>query len=445
MSLSINIKRVSILALSVVFAASIFAAAMPSLMAMGGKPVGSSDPIEWDGVKGLDSEKCDLADDDQRNIETGWLHWVLTPGGPTDVIEAELSVNGDVVGTMTPQGESGALQFFMPFVEPVSATATPDGELGDRALLTISDWCPGEGENGDDTVAITLLKEWYDVDGNLIDQPTDASFTISATVGPQADVVLTLTNNDEEGKVNGTLDLLLDDQNDLQPARYGINEVIEGDGFEVANCEGLSDTPFTNQGVTGTPGFGFSSGVNDDGTFPDVVHLVCNQEIPETYRFQFDKEWEGDTEGINLEELEIVFYADDEFDWTLGVDPPVEVVPGETTLTNVREEVTGLPAQCTSTADVLPLETLTAPEDVELYGEDNLFTLTVTNTIECEGVVLGDDDEKKEGEILAATTVRSLPETGSSASTVASIAAIVATSLAMASSLVKGAFVRFTA
>ena len=178
-----------------------------------------------------------------------------------------------------------------------------------------------------------------------------------------------------------------------------------------------------------------------------VYSIVVADPEPEVYFFQFDKEWVGDVEGIDLDELGVVFYADGDFDWELGVDAPVEVVPGETTLTNVREEVTGLPAQCTSTADVLPLETLTAPVDEDnVYGDDNLFTLTVTNTIECEeGVVLGDDDEKKEGEILAATTVRSLPETGSSASIVASIAAIVATSLAMASSLVKGAFVRFTA
>ena len=122
------------------------------------RPVGSDAPVEWDGVRGTDSEKCELAEEDgARNIETGWLHWVLTPGGPTDVTEAELEVNGQSVGTMTPQGQAGALQLFMPFVEPVSAIATPSGALGSAALLTISDWCAGEpntpppgngGENG---------------------------------------------------------------------------------------------------------------------------------------------------------------------------------------------------------------------------------------------------------------------------------------------------------
>jgi len=114
-----------------------------------GPPAGSDDPVEWDGTRGLDSEKCELAEEDgPRDIETGWLHWVLTPGGPTGATEAELTVNGEVVGTMSPQGNAGALQFFMPFEEPTSAVATPDGELGGKALLTISDWCAGPADNG---------------------------------------------------------------------------------------------------------------------------------------------------------------------------------------------------------------------------------------------------------------------------------------------------------
>ena len=110
-----------------------------------GPPTGSDDPVAWDGTRGLDSEKCELAEEDgPRNAEAGWLHWVLTPGGPTEVTEAELSVNGVVVGTMSPQGQAGALQFFMPFEVPESAVAVPDGNLGNNALLTISDWCEGE-------------------------------------------------------------------------------------------------------------------------------------------------------------------------------------------------------------------------------------------------------------------------------------------------------------
>ena len=207
-----------------------------------------------------------------------------------------------------------------------------------------------------------------------------------------------------------------------------------------------------------------------------VYSVVIADPEPEMYYFEFDKVWEGDVDQVDLSALEVSFVADSDFEWTLGVDAAVEVSPGETTLTNVAEVVTGLPGECTSTATSavgeFPLATLTAPANEDgAYSVGNTFTLMVTNTIECddesetprvpevpeapveadvpeEGEVLADTDEREEkedeGEILAATTVRSLPETGSSASIVAGVAAIFATVLAMASTAIKGAFVRFT-
>lgn len=183
-----------------------------------------------------------------------------------------------------------------------------------------------------------------------------------------------------------------------------------------------------------------------------VSGSIC--EMKEEFFFQFAKEWEGDVEQIDLDAVEVTFVADGEFEWTLGEDAAVPVVPGETRLTNVREVVSGLPEQCsvieaTSPAGDFPLSTLEVPvpsRDI-IYDENNTLTLTVTNTVECdEGDVLGDEDEKEdEGEILATTTVRSLPETGSSAGIVASIGAVVAAALAMASTAIRSAFVRFTA
>jgi hypothetical protein len=158
---------------------------------------------------------------------------------------------------------------------------------------------------------------------------------------------------------------------------------------------------------------GLASPLNNGGNIPELSNITfCwNEAEEEVYRFQFDKEWEGDVDEIDLDAIEVSFVADGEFEWTLGEDNPVKVTPGETTLSNVKEVVTGLPEQCsitktTSLVGDFPLETLTAPKDVELYGDDNLFTLTVTNTVECdeptdEGEVLGDNDKKPEGVVLS--------------------------------------------
>jgi hypothetical protein len=205
---------------------------------------------------------------------------------------------------------------------------------------------------------------------------------------------------------------------------------------------------------------GLASPPKNDNT-PELSNITfCwndEDEEPEEYFFQFDKDWDGDVEEVDLDALEVAFFVDGKLFWTLGVDGPVPVIPGETTLTNVKEVVTGLPAQCTSTADVLPAETLTAPEDEnDVYGEDNTFTLVVTNTIECEddttvddddnGVVAGDTDKKVDDKaVLASRTVRSLPETGSNSAVIAAgVVTAVSTVLAMFSTALKSAFVRIT-
>jgi hypothetical protein len=130
------------------------------------------------------------------------------------------------------------------------------------------------------------------------------------------------------------------------------------------------------------------------------------------YFFQFAKEWQGDTKEVDLTKLGVSFVADGDFKWTLGVDAAVKVEPGETTLTNVKEVITGLPETCTYTSD-LP-STVAAPENLELYGENKTLTLTVTNTIECEEdkddkkpvpVVPTDDKDKKEVETRVVTAV----------------------------------------
>ena len=443
MSLSMNIKRVSILALSVLFAASIFAAAMPNQIGM---VFSASD------TAGL----CDESFNGNQQIDK-WDYPEDFASGDTitaDGIELTVTVEG---GTVTFSGEN----------------------------VTGVDFCIKEGSDQQEGPQYFQNK-----------------LTGSHPRGSVSNIVIydVIVNNG-----NGEVDFCDPSQ---RPAGVSIAKWLQDNNFDGAECfdiEVVKECGSLNVSVAGPKGiswgarwvYGDESNITDnfmgDGGFPatfaegegggsvdatyylvggekdylvgfdlpnwwdrtgETLTIDTNCEIEEeVYRFQFDKEWTGDVEGIDLDAIKVAFVAEDgKFKWTLGVDAPVVVEPGETTLTNVEEVVSGLPTQCsvtdsTSIVGDLPLETLTAPKDVELYGDDNLFTLTVTNTIECdEGEVLADTDEKKEdGEILAATTVRSLPETGSSASIAVSIAAIAATSLAMASSLIKSAFVRFTA
>jgi len=101
--------------------------------------------VTWTG-NGLDSvTQC------VRGVDTPHLHWVLTPGGaPVEGTTAELFYNGKDVGTMTPLGNSGALQLTISVspkltIEALeSATVYADitaGSVGDNAVLTICDGC----------------------------------------------------------------------------------------------------------------------------------------------------------------------------------------------------------------------------------------------------------------------------------------------------------------
>ena len=101
--------------------------------------------VNWTG-NGLDSvTKC------VKGVDTPHLHWVLTPGEkPVDGTTAELFINGKDMGTMTPVGNSGALQLTIHVSAKLSieqlenASVYADitaGSVGDNAVLTISDGC----------------------------------------------------------------------------------------------------------------------------------------------------------------------------------------------------------------------------------------------------------------------------------------------------------------
>ena len=116
--------------------------------------------------------------------------------------------------------------------------------------------------------------------------------------------------------------------------------------------------------------------------------------------FQFDKTWEGSS--VDESQLTVVFTAvvdgEDNLKWTLGVNGPVPVTPGETKLTEISETVTGFPESCTY--DNSLVSELTAPTDEKEYVRNNsdqyVVTLPVTNTVTCD-----EEKDEDEGEVLA--------------------------------------------
>ena len=163
-----------------------------------------------------------------------------------------------------------------------------------------------------------------------------------------------------------------------------------GDG--VIKFPGASDgadyTFFETDAVGGanTTNIFWDNGIQEASTNKASGGAVCDS------FFEFDKVWNGD--DVDTNDVTVVFNADDEFSWTLG-DEPVQVEPGETTLTNVTEVVTGLPEGCSYTSSV-PAEIM-AP-NTGYNDVTNVFTLTVTNTVSC------DDEEEEQGEVLADVT-----------------------------------------
>ena len=159
----------------------------------------------WDG-HGSDSEKCDLADDDLRDAEDGWIHWVFSTKGESTT--ATLTLNGTGSGTYAPGPplEADAWHFYTPYfdLDGLSASITLDAEAGPGNGLVISDYCPGEVPPP--TGSATVVKDW---DGDGFDDTDIAvtftghiddgdAFTLDPDQAVDLDIDQTLTITDED-------------------------------------------------------------------------------------------------------------------------------------------------------------------------------------------------------------------------------------------------------
>lgn len=124
---------------------TLLTAAVMSVTVLGAASARADQTVTWTG-NGLDSVGICV-----KGVSTPHLHWVLTPGGtPVAGTSAELFVNNKDMGTMSPVGNSGALQLTiypaggLTIEELEAASVYADitsGSVTDRAVLTISDGC----------------------------------------------------------------------------------------------------------------------------------------------------------------------------------------------------------------------------------------------------------------------------------------------------------------
>ncbi|TVR54392.1 MAG: hypothetical protein EA421_08615 [Gemmatimonadales bacterium] len=139
----------------------------------------------WDGIRGLDSERCDKVGEGPRGPE-GWMHWIFaTKGASTD---ASLTLGGTGSGTYEPGEplEANTWHFYTPFFELDGLTAEIhlNGAPGTGGGLVLSDYCPG-GKTLDVTktadTKFTREHKW-DIDKKV---ETDKGFTIGEDKTPK--------------------------------------------------------------------------------------------------------------------------------------------------------------------------------------------------------------------------------------------------------------------
>lgn len=173
----------------------------------------------------------------------------------TGTVETTYSYDGNVMATLAP----GEWDFFaVPTAQPGTTIITYGNGLQETKAQN-TDLCDLADE--DDEVIITLQKEWFDAEGDLLTEAPNVDWEVELYTG-EGEVQATLPGDAEALLVSGT--------------RYGVQENIQSEDWEVVSCDSvnLSDTDITydQQGLGDTNLNAFTA--DDDG-----VHLVCNQAV----------------------------------------------------------------------------------------------------------------------------------------------------------------------
>ena len=203
---------------------------------------------DWDGIRGLDSEKCEYVGQEGRS-EEGWIHWVFSTKG--DSTDAKLELGGTGSGTYAP-GEplnANVWHFYTPYFELEGLTATISlfgGGPGSGGGLVISDFCPGREDLAvEKTVVTSFTREhFWDIDKRN-DAPFDEDYN-----GPKLwleqppfgipPVVHTVTwtidvtyEGYEDGDFNVSGEITIENIGDLPAVITAVDDVLAGEPIDV--------------------------------------------------------------------------------------------------------------------------------------------------------------------------------------------------------------------
>lgn len=290
------------------------------------------------------------------------------PDGAINEPSGEVTVDGV---TATWGGDPGSVEFENTNEQPATVTWCAKGgtDFADDGSMNLGEQtttlAPGEEWESDDfgteisyfvvydveldegpaPVDITLVKEWFDVDGAATDAP-DADWGVEMTTSPGGDVVASVPGDDATATLAFTYDA---DATGWVPAAYDVTETALPEGWEEVPCDTVDAV--NEAEVTGT-GTGFTADADGD-------HLVCNQEAvedePETFSLTIGKVW------LDLDDN--VIDEPDDVEWTVELlvgDDTVASLPGDDDTYTTTDPIDGY----TVTETVSGYEVVDCPDGV---------------------------------------------------------------------------------
>ncbi len=240
---------------------ALFALVLIALLALGGVvqalDLGDATYVEeWDGLRGLDSERCEYVGQEGRP-ETGWIHWIFATKGDSD--DARLVLGGTGSGTFEP-GEpldAETWHFYTPFFELDGLEATIylfGGDPGPGGGLVISDYCPGlQEELTVEKTAVTSFERehFWDIDksveteeGHELDDVAKIWLYIDGSGDEKATWTIDVTYEgyvDSEFNVSGVITVTNTGQ--LDAVITSIEDLLAGEAIDI-DC-GEIEFPFT--------------------------------------------------------------------------------------------------------------------------------------------------------------------------------------------------------
>jgi hypothetical protein len=236
-----------------------------------GGDFGLCDGLEW--MKYDYDEEEWSSSEDAPDAEIQLSNWVYKDGDPDEPIGFDWVSDVEVSSVHVQGGTDSDGPFPGGFSGSVETSLTVPGPSGSQAAISFIVFC--FGEPGPDTVTITLVKAWFDSDGDLLTEAPAITWGLAMTVS-------------EDGITDTTVAELPGDASaEFEPGdRYGVQEAPAPEGYEAIDCEaeGLDWSGFEPVAPVvnmNTSAVSVALGAPDGlfGATSTGIHLVCNQEL----------------------------------------------------------------------------------------------------------------------------------------------------------------------